>query len=318
MARWYSMIKIAKDFFEFQSVKINQLEDFFKSDLCLYFEKLYKKKLVISDSGFIKIIRKEESIFLYENIFYDWGQEESKEFINFENVKINSSFIYNTGIGKELSQKGYCTIANDPKEIHELIKLVTTLNFNPDGCNRQTEPNGMFKFNPKVWGKVDLNNPKHVNGNAYKLYMGMQKKINEIFLFSGVLSSLDCYDMICLKWSDNRRILPHNDLDIRMFVNLISYWDETLEPRYLKVGEYDWYNYLFPILLTNQWEETNNITCEKKEYESIPSTRYMSPIVNVFNPRFYHETTPLRSGSMFSISAHKTFKNIVEGMELVR
>lgn len=315
------MIKIAEDFFKNQSTLIEDMDSFWKSDLCLYFEKLYKTKLVLSDNGFIKVIRREDYIVLYENVFYDWADEKTSEYINFEGVKMRPGSIKNTPEGKQLSELGYCVFENMPESIKRNIYPVTKLMFNPDGCDRPTEPNAMFKYSPKVWGEIewmDWERPKHVEQNAYDLFKSMEYRMSNLLEFSNVLSSMDAYDMICLKWSDGRSILPHNDLDIRMFVNLISYWDETNEHRYLKVGDYDWYDYLFPILLTDDWEATNNITASKKELGKILSHRYSSPMVNVFNPRFYHETTPLKSGSMYSISAHKSFKAIVDKMELVR
>ena len=60
------MKKIAQDFFRNQHVEVNSIEDFFKSDLCFYFEKLYKTKLALDNNGFIKVIRKDNNIILYE------------------------------------------------------------------------------------------------------------------------------------------------------------------------------------------------------------------------------------------------------------
>ena len=312
------MKKIAQDFFKNQHVAIDCLEDFFESDLHFYFEKLYKKKLEISDRGFIKIVRKENQVFLYENIFYDWAQEESSEYINFHGIEIKAGSILNTDAGKQISEKGYFVFENSIQEIERTIKPVLTFLFDSSGCDKSTEPNGMFRFSSDVWGEVKPLEPAHITFEAYSLFKEMENRIERLVSFSNVLRSLDAYDMICLKWSDGRSILPHNDLDIRMFINLVSYWDETYEHRKIKVGEYDWYDYIFQTLLTNQWEGTNNIVTSKKEYNAILSTRYSSPMINVFNPRFYHETTPLKSGSMYSISAHKSFKKIVNNLELVR
>lgn len=315
------MIKLAEDFFNNQVVILDSLDQFFESDLCLYFEKLYKTKMVIADNGFIKIIRRDGYVALYENVFYDWAEEPTSEYLNFEGVQMRPGSIKNTDAGRCLSENGFYVFPNGTGDIEETIKPVTKLLFNPDGCDRATEPNAMFKYSPKVWGEIEWmswDRPAHVDENAYNLFKRMDFRMTNLLSFSNVLSSLDAYDMICLAWSDGRSILPHNDLDIRMFVNLISYWDETYEHRYLKVGSYDWYNYLFPALLRDDWEAMNNITAERTEFQKIQSHRYVSPMVNVFNPRFYHETTPLKSGFMFSISAHKSFKKIINNMELVR
>lgn len=313
------MIKLARLFFHYQRVTVNTLDDFFNSDLCLYFEKLYKTKLKISNTGFIKIIRRDSKFELYENVFYDWACEYSDEYITFEGIDMRLGFIQNTEAGKQLSQKGYYVFENNPDIIARAIHPVEKLKFNSDGCDRLTEPNAMFKYSPKVWGDVQLFKPQHVDYEAYSLFKMMEIRMTHLLSFSNVLLSLDAYDMICLKWSEGRSILPHNDLDIRMFVNLISYNDKSVyTPRYLKVGEYDWYDYIFHAILTDQWESTNHITSKRIEYEKIASVNFRSPIVNVFNPRFYHEVTPLIDGELYSISAHKSFKALVDKMELSR
>lgn len=308
------MIKVAKEFFDHHSFSLDSSEDFFDTDLAKYFELLYKTKLKFSNSGFIKVIRKNNKVYFYENVFYDWANQPTAEYITFEGVDIKFGEIRNTREGKMLSENGYYLFRNAP-EYTQTLSSLPSLNYDEEGCERKTEPFRTHKFHPQAWGE-----PVNVDSISLDLYNKVRKNIQSLVSFSPILRSLDAFDMIGLEWRDGRSILPHNDLDFRMMVNLVSYnTKDSKGSRPLKVGVYDWYDYTFHSLVTEDWEMTNNITADKTQIDTIEPSMRHSIMVNVFNPKFYHEVCQMDGeGVLYSAPSHLGFRKIVDNFRLKR
>ena len=209
------MLKIAKSFFDVQVAEVSSMEDFFQSDLCKFFELMYKKKLVVADSGFIKVVKKHNIFYLYENVFRDIG-EPASFYISLEGVEFKKGVIEYSNIGAKLSKEGYALVNNTPEYI-ETLKKLPLLPFSAAGCERVTEPSRTLKFNPLAWGE-----PNHQTEVSKEVYDNVQKELRRRVSFSPILHSLDAFDSIALEWTKGRSILPHNDIDFRMFINIKS------------------------------------------------------------------------------------------------
>ena len=307
------MLKIAKDFFDYNIVDIKNIEEFFESDLCKYFEMLYKKKLVVSSSGFIKIVKKQGFVRLLENVFKEYG-DPSDQYITFEGINFNKGDIEFSNIGSALSTHGYARANNTRSYIEDTLYKLPILPFSDLGCERATEPSRTLKFNSNAWGK-----PNFQNSTCRDVYKNVERELKRVVSFSPILSSMDAFDCIALEWNKGRRILPHNDVDFRMFVNMVSYNTENSGSRYLCTGSYDWYDYMFHSIITEDWEATNNIVADRKEENKIWADTNISVLVNVFNPRFYHEVSEFHGpGKMYSIPSHLSMHSIVDQIKLKR
>jgi hypothetical protein len=314
------MIKVAEVYFRNQVIALNKVEDFFSTDVAKYFELLYGVKTRLADTGFIKIVKWEDIFFFFEHIFYDWAEEmmpegETVGYISLEGIEFLPGKIQPTKEGKELSSKGYCIWDNSQEFIAQTLEKMPILEYSDRGCNSEVEASKTLKYNSKAWGEPSFN-----TAMAEAFYNEIRDNIENKTSFSPVLQSLDAFDMIAMEWERGRRILPHNDVDFRMMVNLVvyntNYCDES---RYLCVGEYDWYDYMFYSLITQDWEMTNNITASKAEKEAILVDTNMSAMINVSNPRFYHEVLPFTgNGKLYSAPSHLGFRKIVDNYRLVR
>lgn len=314
------MMKVAELYFKNQVIALNKLEDFFTTDLAKYLQLLYGVPSCLSDTGIIKIVKNQDIYFFFEHIFFDWAEEMMPEgevvgYISLQGMNINPGKITNTQQGRELSTNGFCVWYNNPEFIATTLEKMPLLSYSDQGCDSEIEASRTLKYNGQAWGE-----PTFKEKIAEEFYNEIQANIKSKVSFSPILGSLDAFDMIAMEWERGRRILPHNDVDYRMLVNLVVYnTNYCEESRYICLGEYNWYDYMFYSLLTEDWEMTNNITASKEEKAAIIVDTNMSVMINVTNPRFYHEVMPFRgSGRLYGAPSHLGFRKIVDNYRLAR
>lgn len=307
------MLEVAKDFFNNQKVKLKNKEDFFNSDLHTHFLSLYRGKPYFSDKGIVKVVKEDDGYTFSEHIFYDWAEGKDADcFLNIEGIDLIGTKIINTPEGKHLSEKGYWGYQNPKWFIEDVLSKFTSFTYRTDGCDGSMfEPFGTYKFGEYIWQNK---NPAFENKDIEAFYKGTHNYISELLSYSEVLQSLDAYDMNTLEWRKGRAMKPHNGLDYKSMVNLITSNTEYCDSsRHLMVGEYDWYDTLFYCSASQDWEPLLNIETEKKQLEAFTSDTKLSVMVNVFNPRFYHQVGEFKGeGKLYVCTSNKSFRSVVD------
>jgi hypothetical protein len=306
------MLFIAKDFFNNQKVHLPSKEAFFESDLSKYFSLLYRGKPYYSDKGLIKVIKEDNGYSFYEHIFYDWSEgKEADCYINIEGINLLGTNIINNNIGKHLSKKGYWGYQH-PEWVINVLSKFPSFKYNRTGCEHSNfEPYATHKFGTQIW---ENKNPIFENEDIKIFYEGINKYMTDLVSYSEVLLSLDAYDMNTLEWRKGRSMEPHNGVDYRSMVNLItSNTDHCDSSRHLMVGEYDWYDTVFYCAASQDWEPLLNISTERVQSDAFLSDTKLGVLVNVFNPKFYHQVGEFKGeGKLYVCTANKTFRSIVD------
>lgn len=308
------MIKIAQEFFQNNSVSLDTLEDFFKSDLFLYFKLLYGSEPVFSkENGFIKVINDKEKIILTEHIYYDYSDGKVEEgFITLPNLEITGTKIVNSNFGKQLSKKGYIQV-DIPESYQELILgSFPSLDFKKTPLEEGLgEPSGTFKFHKNIWSE-DLPNIK--NQKPFLIYYGIKDLIKSFLEFSEVAKSFSAYDLNILEWTKGRSMTAHNGIDYKSFINLITYnTNHCSISREIMVGEYDWYEVVFNCLFENNFEKLMDIRYNNTQLDSFEVETSKAILINVFNPRFYHQVGEMRGdGKLYVCTSNMSFKSITD------
>lgn len=307
------MLKIAKDFFNNQKIKLKNKEDFFNSDLHTHFLSFYRGKPYFSDKGIIKVVKEDDGYVFYEHMFYDWAEDQTADcFLNVEGMNISGTKIKNTIEGKHLSQKGYWGYQNPEWFITDVLNKFPSFTYNSLGCQDSAfEPYGTYKFSEYIWQNK---NPTFESKDIEGFYKGTDRYISDLVSYSEILLSLDAYDMNALEWRKGRAMKPHNGLDYKSMVNLVtSNTDHCDSSRHLMVGEYDWYDTLFYCSASQDWEPLLNIETEKRQSEAFTSDTGLAVMINVFNPKFYHQVGEFKGeGKLYVCTANKSFRTVVD------
>jgi hypothetical protein len=307
------MLKLAKDFFNNQKIKVQTKEDFLKSDLYMHLFSLYGAKPYFSDKGLIKVVKEEDGYIFSEHIFYDWMEgKEAECYVNIEGIELIGTKIINTEEGKQLSEKGYNSYQNPDWFMDRVLSKFPSFTYNRTGCEHSLfEPYGTHKFGSQIWETKD---PIFPNEDIKIFYTEMKRYISQLITFSEPLMSLDAYDMNTLEWRKGRSMEPHNGLDYRSMINLITSNTEHCDSsRHLMVGEYDWYDTLFYCSASQDWEPLLNISTERKQTNAFVSNTNLAVLINVFNPKFYHQVGEFKGeGKLYVCTANKSFRSIVD------
>jgi len=307
------MFKIAKDFFHNQRVHLKTKESFFESDLAKYFNLLYRGKPYFSDKGLIKVVKENDGYTFYEHVFYDYAEDSEADcYVNIEGIELIGTKIQNNEIGKHLSQMGYWGYQHPEWIIKDVLSKFPSFTYNRKGCEHSMfEPYATYKFGTQIW---ENKNPSFPNEDIKIFYEGIKKYMTELVSYSEVLLSLDAYDMNTLEWRKGRSMEPHNGVDYRSMINLItSNTDYCDSSRHLMVGEYDWYDTVFYCAASQDWEPLINIQTERNQLNAFTSDTKLGVLVNVFNPRFYHQVGEFKGeGKLYVCTANKSFRAITD------
>ena len=307
------MISIAKDFFDNQKIYLKSIEDFFNSDLAVYFNLLYGGKPYLSDKGIIKITNTEKGYLFTEHIFYDWAEEnEAVSYINIEGIDLIGTRILNNDIGKQMSKKGYYGYSHPEHFVKDVLTKFSSFTYNTKGCEHSMfEPHGTHKFGDHIW---ENKTPSFKSLDIETFYKGIKNYMTFLTSYSEVLMSLDAYDMNTLEWRKGRSMEPHNGVDYRSIINLITSNTEHCDSsRHLMVGEYDWYDTVFYCAKSQDWEPLINIQTQKKQTGAFLSDTRLGVLINVFNPKFYHQVGEFKGeGKLYVCTANKSFRSIVD------
>lgn len=310
------MIKIAKEFFEKNSVLLKSEDDFFQSDLYVYFKCLYKKNPIKSGTGFIKVIEKDGDLIFTEFVYHDdFSDEVASFYIGLEGVSFQGNKISNTSVGYDLSKKGYSVIQLSDFEKKETVNHYPLLEYKPTPLEAgEGEPTGTLKFSDHIWSERDF---PQINSRDTKLRANIRSKLIEIIRFSSTLRSLNIFDLNILKWTKGRSMMAHNGIDYRSFINFITYNTENCETsRELFVGFYDWYELTFNSIFNNDFSDLMEIEKGKVLLDSIKVNTSYGVLVNSFNPRFYHEVGEMKSeGELFVCTSNMSFKEITKDID---
>jgi len=305
------MIKIAEKFFKDQKVKIDSLDAFFKSDLSALLEMIYKTKTTFDKKkGLIKVVYLEGQYWLHEHVYYDHGGENFIGYINLEGLDIDPE-IANTADGLYLSTKGYC-LKSVPLEYQSLVMgSFSKINYRETPLEQGSlEPFATFKFNSSIWKEKV---PEIKTSFEGLTYWGLKNLLDKYIEFSGVLSSLDAFDLNLLEWRKGRSMAAHNGVDYRSFINMITYNTEFCDQsREIMVGEYDWYDEVIKSARFDDWEPLMDIKKDKREITRFTVATSKALIINVFNPKWYHQVGEMKgSGKLYVCTANKSFHSIV-------
>lgn len=307
------MLEKAIDFFNNQKITLKSKDLFFETDLSKYFEMTYGAKPYFSESGFIKIVKEQDHYIFSEHMFYDWQQDKTAEcYVSIPGINLIGTNIQNTEAGKQLSKRGYWKLDHTEDFINGPIQLFKYFNYSRLGCEESMfEPYATYKYCRPIWSDQS---PVFDSLESEAFYKGVKEYMNTLVSYSQVLQSLDAYDVNALEWRKGRAMTPHNGLDYRSMINLIfSNTDNASSSRKLYVGEYDWYDTLFYCAKTQDWEPLIDIKTKKNQYDGIISDTKVGVLVNVFNPKFYHQVGRFNGeGSLFVCTANKTFKSITD------
>lgn len=311
------MNKIANDFFEIGYSTINDIDTFFTSDLFVYLKSLYNKEPILASTGFIKVIKQEDSFVLYQHLYYDQVPNLTAEFyISLEGLNIESSNIINTDVGFSLFQNGYATIEVSDSFANKCISRYPHLDYYSGPENESGgEPNATFKLHPEIWSKSLLPNVKDTD---IQLKENMLFYFREVISFSDVLLSLDLFDVNFLQWTSGRSMNAHNGVDYRSFLNFITYnSEETKKSRDLESGIFDWYDLTFNAIIQKDFTALMNINCNNIMIKKINAQSTTLVLINSFNPKFYHQVHDLREDNsvLYTSTANMTFSVIAQDIK---
>lgn len=312
---------LAKFFFDNHYCIIDDIEDFYSTDLSFLFQLMYRGKLEFKDKGIIKVMKinnKDDpdhgKMIMMEHIFYDYEEDHKEKeleligYFNIEGQEIKGTKITNTEFGKQLSQQGFTTIDMEKLDALEPLLAFPKLDFKPTNDETMGDPLATFKYNKTIWD----NNPTIANETEQIIYDGIFNTYEKILANSEVLQSLDRYDLNILKWEKGRNMTPHNGVDYRSMINMITYNTEHCsETRSIYAGIFDWYDITMQCAYLNDWEPLVNIKQQLKRLLDLPVNTKTGLIVNVFNPRYYHQVGMFRGeGQLYVCTSNKTFSGI--------
>lgn len=309
------MIYIAKDFFEKHYFTIKTIEEFQDTDLSFYFQMAYKANLELQDQGIIKLIKRGDLLIGYEHMFFDFARshghmgDEVVGYLNIPDLKLGGTEIANSLAGYNLSTKGHHVIEFSDKE-QDIMRKYPQMNFIPTGDTSMMDPYATFKYNTAIWN----NTPKITNQDEQHVYDGIRNIYSDFFHGNQVLSSLDSYDLNILQWLKGRAMTPHNGVDYRSMINMISYnTDHCSETRSIMAGEFDWYDVTMSCAFREDWEDLIDIKQIRKQTIDLPVTTKKALVVNVFNPRYYHQVGEFKGeGELYVCTSNMSFKAITE------
>lgn len=307
------MYKCVEEFFKNNQVNIPRDVNLEDTDLYLYLKLAYgSMPYYDNNNGLIAVIKEPNSLLFVENVFYDYTYKSPDFYINIPGLNIQNSKIKNCKIGHNLSKRGYCFV-DIPSEYQQ-----TVLHFFPSMSFKRTpvqeglqEPYATRKFKSVIWSNEE---PEFKNTKEQFVYSGMKILMESSVQFSEVLKAMNAFDMNILQWKKGRSMQAHNGVDYRSFVNLITYnTNYCLQTRDLAVGEYNWYDVVFECLVSENFEPLMDINQNKKEYERLSVRTSKGVLVNVFNPKFYHQVGEMKGeGDLYVSTANMSFKSIVD------
>ena len=311
------MEKLAKSFFEKGYITIKNVDVFYKSDLFLYLKLLYKKEPIVSETGFIKVTKKDDSICLSEHIYHDLFPEDVALFyLTIPEIQISSSSIKNNRIGKNLHENGFALVDASKELIKSCLDIYPQLNYKEEAGNTQNEPFATFKIHSEIWSGDVL---PHISKRDIELKARMEKEFRKIVEHSEILNSLNIFDVNFLEWTQDRDMDAHNGLDYRSFLNIITYnTNSTESTRALECGHYNWYDLTFECLFQNDFEKLMTIDNNLEKLETIEVKTNKIILVNSFNPKFYHKVYPLKSNTkIYTSTANFSFREITDDIKFI-
>ena len=307
--------KLAEAFFSAGYVEVGTISEFFKSDLNEYFNLLYRQSLSVSNCGIIKVIKKNNKLILSEFIYYDYFPDDNAEFfLNYEFLNLKSCRIENTAVGKKLSKNGYAILDITDKDLP--IKKYPSLSFKPfSNENPLDEAYESFRFSEKIWDTCDENDTTQ---KEKQIREQLRKSLIEIVSFSDFLAGLDSFGVNFLKWKRGHYMNPHNGVDYRSFINLLTYNTEKCsQSRRIFLGEFDWYAPTFFCIKNNNFDPLLNIGEKRKLIEGVMVNTQKAVVINSFNPRFYHEVEEFKGeGELFVSTANLSYKAITKSLDI--
>ncbi|MBT7610698.1 MAG: hypothetical protein HN576_13140 [Bacteriovoracaceae bacterium] len=308
------MKKIAEEFFSHQKVWLSNEDSFEQTDLYLYLKLMYGEAPVFLDSGFIKVKKDNKGMTLFEHIYYDHCPEENELYITIPSLNLLGTKIENSSLGEKLSKKGYISVSPSEELKSKALSFFNKLPFNPTNIKEgRCEPFATLKLSESIWKEDRPSTSKETLQVKDQIQSFLEKKIS----YSQVLASLNIFDLNFLEWQESRFMKAHNGVDYKSFINLITYnTDHCNSPRSISVGAYHWYDETFNGLFTNNWEALMNIEDKKREMDSFKVDTNFALLINVFNPRFYHQVGEMQGdGSLYVCTANKSFKEITNRFE---
>lgn len=305
------MEKILKEFFDNTQVEISKSVHFEDTDLYNYLANFYGGPPVFCDNGFIKVLERENSYILSENLFYDNFPQENGRYISIEGLDIKSSLIANNDIGLSLSRNGFAIVPVKDEQLLASLKMMSSLNFKKSEYSGSNEPFGTIKFNDEIWKETNFSASQILEKVFYE---GILASLNKMISFSHVLQSLDIFDLNILEWRKGLSMDAHNGVDYKSFINMISYnTEECTNSRTLKMGYFDWEEITMNAIKHSDYEklmsiDSNNIVLAEHEVDTKSIV-----LVNAFNPRFFHQVSEFKSdGSLYVCTANKSFKSVTQ------
>lgn len=303
------MQKIAKKLFKEHKITLSTGFDFKSSDLYVYLKALYEKEPVYMDYGLFKVVEEDGQLVISEHIFYDYQpQKKAKCYIGFKELPKHNNIIENTPFGFELSQKGYSIFKTTENEQNVLSNYQNVSYRKTPIEQGLNEPEATFKFNDIIWGNKE---PKK-NSTEGAVFSGLKEMIVSKSSFSSFLQSLNIFDANLLRWKKGRSMDAHNGVDYRSFLNLITYFTEGCpDTREVTLGEYDWYDTTFQSILSKNYDQLMNIQNEKIIIERHKVNTESAILINVFNPKFYHQVGEYKFDQpLYVCTANMSFKEI--------
>jgi hypothetical protein len=155
------MLKIAKDFYDNHHFLLDNIDDFFKSDLAGLMKMMYGTPMEFNpEYGLLKIQKTPSGKFLVtEHVFYDYTDAfdyRSVEcgFFNIKGLKLKGTRIINTQQGKELSEQGFTILHISPEDQLGVLEKYLELPFKPTNDTTMMDPTATFKFNTAIWNNT--------------------------------------------------------------------------------------------------------------------------------------------------------------------
>ena len=319
------MYKVAESFFKNNFFYMEQFKDFWSTDLCSFFKDLYGEQPEFTkDKGFIKIYKAEAipgGYVFYENIFYDYTTDLKAHngidvtffgYLSFPSIhdKLpDNPVIKNTFHGRNLSKNGFTCIDIADKFTSGTIELYPQLDYSRSKEEVQSEAYGSKKFTDKIWDQ----SPEFKDEKERRVYNVVNALFNDAISFSDYLSSSDLYSSNFLEWKPEMYMRPHNGVDYRSLVNLITHnTTNCSESRALVTGEFDWYNATRKAINSKNFDQLLDIPEELIKWRNkTEASSSRGILVNVFNPKFFHEVEAFSgTGELYTCTANKTYSGL--------
>ena len=294
------MIKIAENFFHKQIVSLKNLEDFEKTDLFLYFEKLFGEMIWVPETDeskhfFISISKTDgmtldtypvkeipAQFLVRERIFYPKGGGTP---IGYWYPKCLSHLEGKTfrwdadrQKGYQLSRYGYLIykLSSEDKKFLEKIK-----DYEYEG-----ESNDKTKH---VRYSSKYSNLEEINED---LIYG-KKLLQRALPSCDFLQGMDYYQANLLRYPKGTTISPHNDVDVKSFANIVLS-SANGKNKTTVIGELDWHGITMQKLYFGGYDnqDIQDRSLLQRELLRFQPDGNSAIVFNFFNPRFYHEVPP--------------------------